>query len=300
MDKRGTVTAKSYEFHLEGVHATDVSLAVLRDLADLLLEGASRAARLAMEGRSLARGSQPAWLASAAEVRLVALREGSLALDCMAAPLQGLPEGLMPGATALDLFLQAAEDASNGNGDSERLDAGILQTLIKARSLFTRGVTRLRLAGSRLAVEVTAPTLEIFQRLASELPQPQVERCVGTLDSLTLSNRSCLVRLAGESPLRGHLASSIDLDEARALLGAEVLVEGTAFFRPSGRPHHMDVDYLAAAGPHDEVWRRSPRATDLRPRISSTEEPLSFSSFVGQWPGDETDEEIFAALRALS
>lgn len=294
------MTAKRYEFHLEGVHATDVSLAVLRDLADLLLEGASRAARLAVEGRSLARGSQPAWLASAAEVRLVALREGSLALDCVAAPLTGLPEGLMPDSTALDLFLQAVDDATNGNGDSERLDAGILQTLLKARSLFTRGVTRLRLAGSRLAVEVTSPTLEIFQRLASELPQPQVDRCVGTLDSLTLSNRSCVLRFAGEPPLRGHLAGNVDLAEVRSLLGTEVVVEGTVFFRPSGRPHHMDVDCLAAAGVHDAVWKRGPQSTDLRPRAGTTEDQLAFSSFIGQWPGDETDEEIFAALRAMS
>src|ERR1043166_7809426 len=41
-----------YEIHLDGVHAMDLSLGVLRDLVDLLLDGASRAARLAVEGRS--------------------------------------------------------------------------------------------------------------------------------------------------------------------------------------------------------------------------------------------------------
>ena len=77
----------SYEIHLDGVHAGDLSLGVLRDLTDLVVDGTIRATRLAVEGRSTARGIAPAWLAECCDVRLVGLREGSLILDVAARPL---------------------------------------------------------------------------------------------------------------------------------------------------------------------------------------------------------------------
>lgn len=87
-----------YEIRLEGVHASNVSLAVLRDLADLVVEGSSRAARLAAEGRSTARGTAPVWLGESSDVRLVGFREGSLALDVTARPLAEIAPGIFPQA----------------------------------------------------------------------------------------------------------------------------------------------------------------------------------------------------------
>jgi hypothetical protein len=47
----------------------DLPLGVLRELVDLLLDGASRAVRLAVEGRSTARGITPWWLGESSELR---------------------------------------------------------------------------------------------------------------------------------------------------------------------------------------------------------------------------------------
>ena len=72
---------KDYSVVLEGVDALDLSMAVLRDLCDLLLDGSQRCARLAAEGRSVARGAQPSWVAAAADCRVTKFEAGSLALD---------------------------------------------------------------------------------------------------------------------------------------------------------------------------------------------------------------------------
>lgn len=155
-----------YEIQLDGVQVRDLSFGVLRDLADLVIEGAGRAARLAAEGRSTARGSAPAWLADASDVRLVGLREGSLVLDVTARPLAEIAPGIFPtatGETALDLLMLAVDDALQGRRDSERLDLGMLQTLVKARALFGRGAQRLRFARRGGApIELAEPAAERF------------------------------------------------------------------------------------------------------------------------------------------
>jgi hypothetical protein len=299
------VTSKHYEIHLDGVHATDVSLTILRDLADLLLEGAARSARLAVEGRSTARGALPAWLASAGDVRLRAIREGSLAIDVAARPLNEIVPGALPpssSTTAFDLFLRAAADALQERSDSEQLDSGILQTLLKSRALFARGVSQVRITDSAAhhaePLLLTETSTEAFLKLANQLPSPHVDRCVAILDSLTMSTHSCSLKLEDGASLRGDLAPAVDLEAVRALLGREVLAEGTAYFRPSGRAHRMEIDFLAPATLQDEVWRRAPHG-EARP-----EHPLpssgELSSLVGQWPGEESDDRIFEALRELS
>ena len=154
------VTAKkNYSVVLEGVDAHDLSMAVLRDLCDLLLEGSQRSVRLAAEGRSVARGAQPSWVAVAADCRITNFEAGSLALSVQASALVDVapeifaqeplfPSGTDSGATAFDLFLDSAEDAAAGRRDSERLDAGVLDVLARTGALFSKGGTRLTLAGA--------------------------------------------------------------------------------------------------------------------------------------------------------
>jgi hypothetical protein len=291
-----------YEIYLDGVHAGDLSLSVLRDLADLIVEGSSRAARLAAEGRSTARGTAPVWLGDASDVRLVGFREGSLVLDVTARPLAEIAPSIFPiatGETAFDLLMIAFDDALQGRRDSERLDLGMLQTLVRTRSLFGRGARRLRLTrvgGSSL--ELAESAAERFQRLATETPPSKVDRIVGHLDSLTMSTRTCLLKLSDGTSLRGNVATSVDLDDVKSLLGLDVVVEGVVAFRPSGRPQRIEVDHVAAAQARDTLWRRTPHGELPGEQLVLPSEELG--AFFGQWPGDEDDEQVFAALREIS
>jgi hypothetical protein len=291
-----------YEIQLEGVHARDLPLGLLRDLADLVVEGSSRAARLAAEGRSTARGGAPVWLGEAADVRLVGLREGSLVLDVTARPLAEIAPGVFPAGaeeTAFDLLMVAIDDALQGRRDSERLDLGMLQTLVKARALFGRGARRLRFTRvGGASIELAEPAAERFQRLATETPPSRVDRVVGHLDSLTMSTRTCLLKLPDGTSLRGNVGASIELDQLKSLLGLDVVVEGTVAFRPSGRPQRIEVDHAAIARPRDALWQRTPHG-------ELPGEPLAMPAggvgpLFGQWPGDEDDDRLFAALREIS
>ena len=302
--------ATKYEIHLDGVHALDLSMTVLRDLVDLLVEGAQRSARLAAEGRSVARGTPPIWLIEAADVRLVGFHEGSLGLAVSARPLVEMAPELFAqqalslgarniDATAMDLLVEAIEDAMHGVRDSERLDPGVLQLLARTRGLFGRGPTRLRLGkdGGKI-VEVDAAAVEKFQALVDETPVPHVERVLGMLDTLTISNKTFVLKVDERNTLRGF-ATGVSTETLKELHGKHAVVEGVVTFRPSGQPHRIDADYAALATDHDAVWARLPRAQAGLPRpVYAAGGDLR--SLYGQWPGEEGDDEVFDALEKFS
>lgn len=299
----------NYEIHLDGVHANDLPLGVLRDLVDLLLDGASRAARLAVEGRSSARGAAPWWLGESSELRMTALREGSLAIDVAARPLAEVAPAIFgpsaeaeatvaPGETAFDLLMNAIDDALHGRRDSDRLDYGMLQMLTKSKAIFGRGATRLRISrGERLTIEFGEEEVSTFQKLALETPAPKVDRVVGVLDSLTMNTRTAVLKLTDGLTLKGNVGASIDLELIKGLLGTKVVVEGAITFRPSTRPLRIEIDYVAAATKLDTLWTRTPRG-ELGQQLALPVDDLS--SYFGQWPGDEDDEQVFAALKEFA
>jgi hypothetical protein len=301
---------KDYSVVLEGVDALDLSVAVLRDLCDLFLEGSQRSARLIAEGRSVARGTLPAWVSLAADCRVTKFAPGSLDLGVRASRLvdvapeifaqqQLFPVGTDPDSTAFDLFLDAAEDAAAGRRDSERLDAGVLDVLARAGNLFTRGGTRLcvgRTGHSDIVLDASAA--QLIRTLAEETPPARISRVRGVLDTLTVSTKAIALRLDDGRIIRGF-AGAIDQEQLKTLLGAEVVVEGSINFRPSGEALRIEADSVLPAAPGDVIWAQLPSVelASSRPRLSSA--TIDFDAFFGKWPGDETDQQLAEALRDL-
>lgn len=296
---------------LEGVDARDLALVVLRDLCDLLLEGAQRSARLVAEGRSGARGPAPVWLTSAADIRVSKFAPGSLDLGLSAPRLvdvapevfaqpQLFPAGTSSDASAFDLLLDAAQDAAAGKRDSERLDAGVLDILSRASALFAKGGTRLTIGGEGRTLVVIDPiAAQTIRTLADETPQSRISRVRGILDTLTVSTKSLVLRLEDGRQLRGF-ATDVAIETLKDLHGKDAVLEGQVTFRPSGEALRIQVESAFAATPGDVLWAQLPKAeavgSKVRPPVSST----GLDAFFGKWPGDETDEQIAQALKEMS
>jgi hypothetical protein len=306
------VTAKKdYSVLLEGVDARDLAVGVLHDLCELLLEGAQRSARLVAEGRSRAHGPAPAWLTSAADLRISKFAPGSLDLGLHAPRLadvapeifaqqQLFPAGTSADASAFDLFLDAAQDAAQGKRDSERLDAGVLDTLGRASALFARGVTRLTIGGEGRARVVIDPTAaQTIRKLADETPASRVTRVRGVLDTLTVSTKSLILRLEDGRQLRGF-ATDVAIETLKDLHGKDAVLEGQVTFRPSGEALRIQVESAFAATAGDVLWAQLPKVepTVTRPRASVS--PAGLDAFFVKWPGDETDDQLAKAMKDLS
>lgn len=305
------MTTKTYSAVLEGVEALDLPMSVLRDLCDLFVEGAQRSARLVAEGRSVARGTAPWWLSAAADIRICSFEAGSLALGVRAPRLvdaapdvfaqqQLFPPGADPTGTAFDLFLDAADDACSGRRDSERLDAGVLEVLARAGALFAKGGTRLSVArAGRAAIVLDAGAATTIKRIADETPATRVSRVRGMLDTLSFGSKMVVVRLDDGRMLRG-VAGSLSFEELKEFLGTQVVVEGAITFRPSGEPLRIEVDSASPAAPGDVIWARLPKVEPMTARPRPSAAVANLDALFGTWPGDESDEELAAALREAS
>jgi hypothetical protein len=303
-------TKKDYSVVVEGVDALDLSMATLRDLCDLFVEGSQRSARLVAEGRSAARGAVPAWITVAADCRITRFSRGSLDLGIRAGRLVDVapeifaqqtlfPAGTDPDATAVDLFLDAMEDAAKGRRDSERLDAGVLDVLTRAGNLLSKGATRLSVGRpDHPTVVLDATTAPVIRTLAEQTPAARISRVRGLLDTLTVTTKAIAVRLDDGRTIRGF-AGAIDQDELKALLGTAVVIEGPVNFRPSGQALRIEVESIAPATPGDVIWAQLPNveASLPRPRLSTAAPDLD--ALFGTWPGDETDQQLVEALREL-
>ncbi len=308
------MTARQYRVLVEGVEADDLSLRTLRDLCDLLTEGAARSARLAAEGRSTARGgTAPAWIVSASDLHVTRFAKGSLDLGVQARPFVEVAPELFAQQvlsvvkptidqddTALDLFIEATDDAASGRRNSDRLDPGVLEILSRTGALFAGSTaTRLSISGGRKTstTVLDAQAASGIRALAESTPSSRVQRVSGVLDQLTASTQAFGLKLDSGALLRGY-AGSVGLDALKPLLGARVVIEGLATFRPSGDAARIELESVRRAGSGDVLWAKLPHvdpvASKARPAIADVGSRLD--ALFGSWPGDETDEELARAL----
>ena len=301
-----------------GVRSGRVSGSVLRDLLEVLVEGSRRALRFRVEGRSTARGAPPAWLNAASAFEVVGLTEGSTVIEIEAPQLQDSFESFLPQfgpfdqleapSTSLALLAESLEDAMAGNPDSDRYDYGLLQKFQDLGRVFERGVAAVEVTdtngrGGRRALTIRPDALERIERMRQQTPANQHVRIAGRLDVIRHSDRMFALILESGIVLRG-VAEGISSQTMAELFGKQVIVSGTAIFRPSGRVQTIEAEQIEKATGDVSLWAEEPRPlfTALsRKDLQREQGPRSgLNAVIGSWPGDESDEEVRTVLDALS
>lgn len=293
----------------EGTRGTRVSAHVLRPLMDGLLEGAQRAVRLRMEGRSTARGGAPSWLQRASDFDLVAVREGStqLVLEAptlaSAAPEQfaqvQMFEALNGDLTCLDVLATSLDHAVGKRVDSDYYDDALLGTFEGFKYVFSWGVDLIEIDGEH-PVRLEPSTIPELADLKRRIPSPRQVKVSGKLDELRHSDRMFSVVLDDGTNIRGVLDHALGLDDLGPLWGTKVTVSGSMKFRPSGNPLRIEAEAISPATGDASVWSSAPRPLfdelDLK-ALRQPQGPRSgVSAIYGKWPGDESDDEFEAAL----
>jgi hypothetical protein len=288
-----------------------ISGPLLRDLLDLVSDGARRALRLRVEGRSTAKGTHPSWLDSGAGFDFTGLSAGSCVVHLEAPTLAlAAPEAFAQGnlfldnqATAIGLWTQSLTDAIEGKADSELYDVGLLsKTEADLARIFGASVEEIEIRNGSSA----APPLVIgheaiaqIRSLRDQTPPSRRVRVSGRLDTLRHSDRRFTLILEDGSSVTG-VADGVDDGALSALWGKLAVISGLAVFRPSGALLRIEADHVAPALGNDmAIFSEIPRATPDELDLRSLRKPQGARSGVnaifGKWPGDESDEE-FAAL----
>ena len=293
---------------------------VLVDAVSSLLEGARQATRFFVEGQSTRKGMRPAWLEAACCIEVTGLQPGSVVIDLEAptlaeadvfrfgggrqVPMFAEPQRMIDvDSTAVDLFAEVLYSAIHCDREHVVGDRGLFETCVRfARA--TRGrfgsieLSGLSDGGGRLVVAPDhIPHLEL---LRDETPAPKAVRVAGRLDTISASKAGIVLVLADGSSVSARLDTQ-DNEALKHMFNERVVVAGIAQFRPSGKLLTIDVEHIGPARPEDTVFEHAPRAQLRLVPISPARQDatVGVSAFFGTWPGEETDEELLAALEAI-
>jgi hypothetical protein len=306
---------RRHDIRIGGSAVRDMRIAgpVLAHILGTIVEGTTRVLRYRLEGRSKAPGSLPAWLRPAAgfdvisslDPGIVQLEACSLADTLPERFRQGdLFQTVDPDKSALDLFEDGLEDALRGNHDSDLFDEGLVQTFAEFRQVLGEGLDRIEIMNGR-TVPVSLDGLRRVEELRRSTPRPAHVRVAGRLDAIRYSDKMFTLVLESGVELRG-VAAEVDEGSLKSLWGRPALVVGTAHFRPSGALARVDAERVEAASQRDlALWQAAPISSagagqEFRTLRQQQGRRSGINALVGQWPGDETEEELVAALEALS
>jgi len=274
---------------------------------------------MALRGRSRARGPAPAWLSAAADIRFVGHEGEGDSVLCFEAPRlgaaasevydQGLLWDIRPDKddTGLDLLADVIDDVAGGKEDSARFDHSLLRSIAGFKSVlngeFQEIVFHTRRYEAPRYLSLNPNTISSAERLFSATPVPQRVRVIGLLDMIRVSTQSFALRLDEGQETRGVLVTG-QIVEARDLLEKRVLVLGKAVYRPSGSLLRIDAESISLTTAESSLWSRVPTPTGKTLDVASLRKPQGprsgVAAIIGQWPGQESDEEIREMLEEIS
>jgi hypothetical protein len=310
----------NYTLLLHGLRSQTDGLpgALVRDVLEAVDRGAKGAVRLRLEGRSSARGGPPpAWVSEAAAFQLAGFHHGTPGLELRirtlaeALPSRFAQEDLFPPVdptdSALTLMGRSLSDALAGEADSDAYDPPLLRSFEEFGDVFRHGVDAVEIRNGRAdtpSLIVTPQGIKVVQRLQRQTPRSRRVRVAGKVDAIRHSDRAFTLVLQSGEQVRGVLAEG-EPEVLAPFFGRVAVVSGMAQFRPSGSLLRVDADQVEPGSEADLALWSEPPAPLFRPvnhqELRRPQGPRSgLNAVIGTWPGEETDDEIFALLEEIS
>jgi hypothetical protein len=287
---------------------------VLAKLHDTLVDSV----RMGFLHASRSRGRMPGGLEAAAEVRFVGMegsgdkattlhfrvpRFGDVAGELFE-QRQLWDDGPRPEQTAFDLLALALNDVRGQREDSSRFDHGLLNRFAGYRTALKRGVESIRIDGKGTGdSRIDQQVVDASDQLRKQTPPSRRVRLCGKLDMLGVSRKVMGLYLE-DSTLVTALWNAEDFAGLAGLAGfldKDVVIEGLAVFRPSGRLLRIDADAIGSAGKGDAYFSTLPLpdAMDYSATVRTRPGASPYKDLLGMIPGEETDEEFLLAVEAM-
>jgi hypothetical protein len=211
--------------------------------------------------------------------------------------------------TALDVLSQTVSVIARRNTASEWYDTDLLKRVERFDTLFAQhavcavGLGVMNGAGPATLPSVTidSGTVAAAESLYRQAPKERRVRVSGKLDMLRDSDRAFDLLLADATRVRGVWED--DLGAILALLGKYVVVDGMAVFRPSGSLLRIEAGGMEEASAGDSYFSQLPKPAPSRTDLRAIHQPhgpnTGLSAIYGKWPGNESEEQLLAALKDL-
>ncbi len=198
---------------------------------------------------------------------------------------------LVNGVTAIDVFADALSGALSENRESVFADGPLLELFVRFSRSSAEGLELVRSNG--VALKFGPADVSGLEHLLHVTPGNRAVRVVGDLKPESTPGMATLVVPKGDS-VRVRFTGLVPV-------GERTVVSGIGHFGPSGACFLVDAEYIGSAVPGDEIFEEVPvtDTADFMPPSIPQDALTGVNAFIGTWPGDETDEELLAALKAI-
>ncbi len=307
-----------YKIRIGGLQTPDgtISIKALREVLDVLLESSERGLRLAVQGESVKRGKVPSWLSKSLDFTITGLDEGSTVLD-LEAPVLGetaleqiAEQDLWyskpaPEDTALTLLSRSVRDTTAENLESDTYDAGVLEGLLSFESILRNFAQRIEFDSDERPqehFELGCDEIEKIRRLKTYTPEPMTFVVSGELDMIQHSSKRFHLLVTDSQSMPGTVDPEfLNAEDLRQWWGKKVTIKGLVHFRPSRKVRLIEAQVIKAKEEGEEVFERVPVPTTTMELFESPRRTISTTGPLmevwNKWPGDESIEEILAALK---
>ncbi len=213
-------------------------------------------------------------------------------------PQADLFEDLDPRQSPLEFFEDALEEALEERFDSEAFDQPLLKTCSDFRTLLGAGLESIEIKNGR-TVRVDAVSMERVFRLSRVSYAQRKVRLAGRLDIIRYSDCRFTLVLEDGSKVPGT-ARELGVEALRDGLGKNVVVTGTAEFRPSGRVLRVDADLVEPATDSElKIFSVVPRPLLAPVPLERVPDKAGLSALLGLWPGEEPLDQLLTQLEHL-
>ena len=294
----------------------EISASRLQRVIDALLRTAEAATRLLVTGRGAGTGTKPSWLRASVDFMITGIESGSTVLEIEAPFLGDTAHDQISqqdlwyekpnfNETALDLAILAIRDTESSEAAGNRFDSAVLQSVLKFKLATSSSDVRCELSSQDHEHGTVVLDTQLYSRLEERLrniPVPRAFVVSGKLDEIKYQKGRFRILISNGTNILGNLhPDALDIEVLRYKWGKMVTVDGMVYFKSDGNPRYIEARRISDYVEGDRLFEKLPKAKDGESRgfdpsfyrhIRSSD-PLDI---IGQWPGDESIEEILAEL----
>ncbi len=214
-------------------------------------------------------------------------------------------KSILKDLTPVSLVIKTLRAALTEEEDKNLLDEPLIDELLKLKKFFQNDQEQLLFSNRGTLAEISFNVKEIdkIEALYKSIPSPEKTIINGIIDEMRFSKKQLVLVTEDKQRVVVVPPSEETLAAVKDFFGQEITLVGVAHFKPGGQLSYVQLESFGKPGKADRFLSKKPDKMNLQQQIAmqlregKTKNPLD--EIMGQWPGDETDEEFERMLKNL-